>query len=92
MTKEDWQCHGWDDHEIFHLETGRRMTFLAKLQWLEGADRMVRFLARKRRWIDKDGVIHEATGAVEPLSAVAEEPVAYRAEPPKRGEGTPPTS
>jgi len=44
MTNEDWQCHGWDDHEIFHLETGRRMSFRSKLQWLENADRMVQFL------------------------------------------------
>jgi hypothetical protein len=56
---ESWKCDGWADHESFHLETGRRMSFRAKLQWLEEADKMVRFLARKRRWIDKDGVIHE---------------------------------
>ncbi len=51
---------GWGEHERFHLETGKRMSFRARLQWLENADRTVRFLARKRRWIDKDGIIHEA--------------------------------
>ena len=59
-----WSCGGWDDHESFHLETGRRMSFRSKLQWLEEADRMVRFMARKRRWIDKDGVIHERADVV----------------------------
>lgn len=59
MSSEDWKCQGWEDHETFFLETGRRMSFRAKLKWLEDADRMVRFLARKRRWIYKDGVIHE---------------------------------
>jgi hypothetical protein len=84
VTTEDWKCNGWDDHEIFHLETGRRMSFRAKLQWLEGADRMVRFLARKRRWIDKDGVIHEATERVEEkILAVAEEQAGYGIEKPK---------
>ena len=64
MTDQtDWTAAGWDDHEIFHLETGRRMSFRAKLQWLEEADKMVRFLATKRRWIDKDGVIHEPVAA-----------------------------
>jgi hypothetical protein len=105
MTNDDWKCHGWEDHEIFHLETGRRMSFRAKLQWLEGADRMVRLLARQRRWIDKDGVIHEATENVKEnvhALAVAEEQTAYRAGPEKRGssfakatadkEGTPPTA
>ena len=53
---------GWDAHDGFHLATGIRMSFRAKLQWLEEADRMVRFLATKRRWIDKDGVIHEPAG------------------------------
>lgn len=74
MNDEDWKCHGWEDHEIFFLETGQRMSFRAKLKWLEEADRMVRFLARKRRWIDKDGVIHEAG----PMR-VAEPPAEYRA-------------
>ena len=50
---------GWDAHVGFHLATGIRMSFRAKLQWLEEADRMMRFLATKRRWIDKEGVIHE---------------------------------
>ncbi len=62
--QKNWSCAGWDDHETFHLETGRRMSFRAKLQWLEEADRMVRFLARKRRWIDKDGVVHEPEPAL----------------------------
>ena len=93
MTNENWTCHGWDDHEIFHLETGRRMSFRAKLEWLEGADEMVRFLARKRRWIDKDGVIHEPTErAEEKTLAVAEEQADYRAEPEKRRGDTPPAS
>ena len=74
--KEDWKCDGWDDHEIFHLEAGRRMSFRAKLQWLEEADKMVRFLARKRRWIDKDGKIHEAG----PLM-VCEPPAEYKTSP-----------
>ena len=60
----DWSCGGWDDHESFHLETGLRMSFRARLQWLEEADRMVRFMAKKRRWVDKDGVIHEPVPAV----------------------------
>lgn len=59
------------------------MSFRAKLVWLEEADRMARFLARKRRWIDKDGVIHE------PLDAVAEPPGDYGASPggDPRGQG-----
>jgi len=77
---DDWQCQGWDDHEIFHLEVGRRMSFRAKLQWLEEADRMVRFLAKKRRWIDKDGVVHEPVAEL----AVAEEPDAYGQKPSSR--------
>jgi hypothetical protein len=85
MTNESWICHGWEDHEIFHLETGRRMSFRAKLEWLEGADRMVRFLARKRRWIDKDGVIHEPTENVQKNArAVAEEAAVYGAGPSKK--------
>jgi hypothetical protein len=76
MTPDGWKSHGWEDHEMFFLETGRRMSFRAKLKWLEEADRMVRFLARKRRWIDKDGVIHEPTAP-----AVAEEQAAYRKSP-----------
>lgn len=66
---------GWEDHGIFHLETGRRMSFRAKLQWLEEADRMVRFLAGKRRWIDKDGVVHE------PEALLAETPAPYGEKP-----------
>ena len=50
---------GWDAHVRFQLTTGTRMSFRARLRWLEEADRMVRFLATKRRWIDKDGVVHE---------------------------------
>ena len=72
-----WSSSGWDDHEIFHLETGRRMSFRAKLQWLEDADRMVRFLAGKRRWIDKDGVVHE------PATSLAEDAALYQANPAK---------
>ena len=73
-TDKDWSCGGWDDHESFHLETGLRMSFRSKLQWLEEADRMVRFMAKKRRWIDKDGVIHEP-------GAVAEDAAPYPAKP-----------
>jgi hypothetical protein len=68
-----WSSSGWEDHEIFHLEAGRRMSFRAKLQWLEEADRMVRFLAGKRRWIDKDGGVHE------PEDLLAESPAPYTA-------------
>ena len=50
---------GWDAHVRFQLTTGTRMSFRARLRWLEEADRMVRFLATKRRWIDKNGVVHE---------------------------------
>jgi len=56
---DDFRTAGWDEHEVFHLETGRRMSFRAKLQWLEEADRMVRFLAKRRPWIDKEGVLHQ---------------------------------
>lgn len=59
---KNWEDSGWDARVGFHLATGVRMSFRAKLQWLEEADRMVRFLATKRRWIDKDGVIHEPAG------------------------------
>jgi len=69
---EGWVCGGWDDHESFHLETGRRMSFRARLAWLEEADRMVRFMGKKRRWIDKDGVVHEPAAAV-----VAEDAARY---------------
>jgi len=92
MTNEDWQCHGWDDHEIFHLETGRRMSFRSKLQWLENADRMVQFLARRRRWIDKDGVIHEPTGVESEPAAVAEKQADYLAANPAAGHAGPPAS
>ncbi|MEO5961099.1 MAG: hypothetical protein ABIZ49_04065 [Opitutaceae bacterium] len=80
-TDENWQCHGWKDHEIFHLEISRRMSFRAKLLWLEEADRVLRFLAQRRRWIDKDGVVHEPAGDL----AVAEEQASYlpRPEPPR---------
>ena len=56
---EDWNGNGWDDHESFSLEVGQRMTFRAKLQWLEDASELVRRLSQQRRWIDKDGVVHE---------------------------------
>jgi hypothetical protein len=56
---KNWEGSGWDAHVGFHLATGIRMSFRAKLQWLEEADRMVCFLATKRRWIDKDGMVHE---------------------------------
>jgi hypothetical protein len=61
MNSDAKNCEdaGWDVHEGFHLAAGVRMSFRAKLQWLEEADCMVRFLATKRRWIDKDGVVHE---------------------------------
>lgn len=49
------------------------MSFRARLEWLVEADKQVRFLAGKRRWIDKDGVVHE------PSLILAEEPAAYRA-------------
>lgn len=81
---ENWSCAGWDDHEKFHLETGLRMSFRAKLQWLEEADRMVRFLAGKRRWIDKDGIVHE------PTLGVAEEQALYRADSAKPASPTAP--
>jgi hypothetical protein len=35
------------------------MSFRAKLEWLEQAHELVRRLNRQRRWIDKDGVVHE---------------------------------
>jgi hypothetical protein len=57
--KEDWQGHGWDDHERSLLEAGRRMSFRAKLQWLEDAHALAKRLARQRRWMGEDGVIRE---------------------------------
>lgn len=65
--KENWMGNGWGDHDAFALEVGQRMSFRAKLQWLEDAHEMVNHLNRQRRWIDKDGVIHEPT-AIDPLS------------------------
>ncbi len=62
--QQDWQAHGWDDHEQAFLETGRRMSFRAKLQWLEDAHALARRLAKQRRWMDADGAIHEPTGSV----------------------------
>jgi hypothetical protein len=56
---KDCEGAGRAGPEGFHLATGIRMSFRAKLQWLEEADCMVRFLATKRRWIDKNGVVHE---------------------------------
>lgn len=59
----DWQGHGWDDHERAFLEAGQTMSFRAKLQWLEDMDALLRRLSRQRRWMDKDGVIHEPSSS-----------------------------
>ena len=53
----DWKCNGWDDHTITLLEVGKKMSFRAKMQWLEESHRFVRRIAAKRPMIDKNGVI-----------------------------------
>lgn len=69
VTQNDWRCHGWADHERTQLLAGAAMTFRERLLWLQEADRMVRFMETKRRWIDKDGVVHERTPAAAETSA-----------------------
>ena len=71
--KENWQCHGWEDHERGQLLSGDAMTFRERLVWLQDADRMAAWLETQRAWIDKDGIVHDPV----PLAAVAEEPAAY---------------
>jgi hypothetical protein len=63
---QDWQANGWEDHDRFRLEVARRMTFRAKLQWLEDAHALLRRLEQTRPWIDQSGVIHEPTGKKDP--------------------------
>ena len=46
---------------LISMEVGQRMSFRAKLQWLEDAHELVKRLNRQRRWIDKDGIVHEPT-------------------------------
>lgn len=61
MNSDSWRGFGHDAHERALLEAGKRMSFRAKLQWLEDMHAMLRRLNKDRRWIDTDGVIHEPT-------------------------------
>jgi hypothetical protein len=71
----DWQCQGWEDHEIFLLETGLRMTFRARLEWLEQMHRLGGFLATKRPYLDRDGNLVYPPGWNQPDTlAAAEDP------------------
>ncbi len=97
MTNEDWQCHGWDDHESFMLETGKRMPLRNRLLWLEGMHEMVLRLSLKRPMMYPDGTVLYPPDWKGPRFednelAVAEEPARYKAGPEKRAGATPPTS
>jgi hypothetical protein len=96
-VNEDWQCHGWDDHESFMLETGRRMPLRNRLLWLEGMHEMVLRMSLKRPMIYPDGTVLYPPDWKGPRledEAPAEGQTAYNTGTPardKRGEGTPPT-
>jgi len=81
---EDWQCQGWDDHESFMLETGKRMPLRNRLLWLEGMHEMVLRLSLKRPMMYPDGSVLYPPDWNGPcfedhILAVAEEPAPFRA-------------
>ncbi len=85
---EDWKCNGWDDHESFMLETGKRMPLRNRLLWLEEMHEMVLRLSLKRPMMYPDGTVlyppdWKGPRLEDSERAVAEEQAAYRMEPQK---------